>query len=68
MTAHIDRMKTEYNELKVKVDALSAFIYSNEIFQSLNDDEKVRMCKQLTHMEGYLSVLLDRLTAATWSN
>ena len=68
MKDHIERMKVEFNDLKQKIDGLSTFIYSNEIYQKLDNDERVRMAQQLAFMQSYRDVLLARLTTATCSN
>lgn len=65
MSNHIERMKLEHKDLKAKVDALSAFIYGNEIFNQLDELERVRMVKQLAFMESYLSVLTERIWTAS---
>ncbi|MCV6588695.1 MAG: hypothetical protein OIF57_06660 [Marinobacterium sp.] len=57
-------MKTEHRELKEKIDALGAFIFSNSIFETLPKDEQVRMTQQLGFMNSYLGVLDMRLFAA----
>ena len=62
--SHVDRMKVEHRELKVKVDALNAFIHGNEIFSKLDDIERADMIKQCGHMESYLSVLERRIWRA----
>lgn len=68
MKEHIERMKLEFSDLKLKIDGLTSFIYSNEIYQKLDNDERIRMAQQLAFMKSYRDVLLERLTAATWSN
>ena len=64
MSAHLERMKVEHNELKVKIDALNGFICNNEIFKSLPLDEQVRMIQQAGFMKSYLDVLHSRLWVA----
>ena len=64
MSDHVERMKQEHKELKVKIIALGAFIHGNEIYQSLCDIEQVKMVKQLGFMESYLSVLESRIWTA----
>ena len=66
MSEHIKRMKSERNLLNDKVVALTTFIYSNDQFDKLDKDERVRMTKQLAYMESYLHVLDERLTCASW--
>ena len=61
---HIERMKTEHEELTTKVEALDVFIHSNEIFQSLDVLEQERMIMQLGFMQSYLHVLTMRLWVA----
>lgn len=64
MSNHVDRMKQEHKELKVKVEALNAFIHGNDIFKSLDDIEQSRMIKQAGFMESYLAVLEQRIWSA----
>lgn len=64
MSNYIERMKLEYKDLKVKIDALNGFIYGNKIFKQLDDLEQVRMIKQLGFMESYLAVLNERIWTA----
>lgn len=64
MSEHIERMKKEHRELKQKIDAINAFIHSNEIFKKLGDLEQVRMIKQAGFMESYLAVLDSRIWCA----
>ena len=61
MSSHIERMKVEHKELKEKCEALGAFIYGNEIFNSLCNLERARMIKQLGFMDAYLQVLESRI-------
>lgn len=62
--SHVERMKEEHKELKVKCEALSSFIHGGEIFKGLCDLEQVKMIKQLGFMESYLSVLESRIWTA----
>lgn len=61
MIDHIDRMKTEHAELKIKITALNAFIHGNEVFKQLNDIEQSLMIKQSGFMESYSSILEARI-------
>jgi peptidoglycan hydrolase CwlO-like protein len=64
MSQHIERMKIEHNELKVKLEALNCFIHKNEIFKDLDHDEQIRMIQQAGFMKSYLDVLNSRLWVA----
>lgn len=64
MSDYIERMKIEHKELKERTDKLNAFIHGSDIFQKLDDLEKVRMVKQVGFMESYLSVLESRIWCA----
>jgi len=64
MSEYLSRMKSERNLLNDKIVALTAFIYSNEQFDNLHKNERVRMTQQLAHMESYKRVLDERLTCA----
>ena len=52
MSEHIQRMKGEHRDLKVKVAALNAFIHSNPIFKTLDDIQQSYMIKQSGFMES----------------
>ena len=58
---HVDRMKVEHKELKVKIDAINAFIHGNGMFKSLCSLEQARMIKQAGFMESYASTLEARI-------
>ena len=64
MSDYIERMKTEYEELKERTDKLNAFIHGSDIFQLLDNMEKVRVIKQAGFMGSYLSVLETRIWCA----
>lgn len=64
MNAHVERMIAEHKELKIKVEALNAFIHGNEIFKSLDDIEQAAMIKQAGFMESYLTTLDGRIWRA----
>jgi len=64
MSDYVGRMKVEHKELKVKIDALNAFIHGNDIFKTISDLEQVKMIKQSGAMESYLSILEARI----WTN
>ena len=61
MSEHIERMKTEHSDLAEKIIALNRFIYSNPMFEALDDMEQVRMIKQAGFMESYLGILGSRI-------
>ena len=63
MQGHISRMKDEHRELKIKIEALNAFIHNNKRFKTLCDIEQARMIKQAGFMESYASVLESRIWA-----
>ena len=62
--SHVERMKEEHKELKLKVGNLNAFIFGNPIFAELVDIERVAMIKQCAFMEGYLKELDGRIWRA----
>ena len=62
--SHVDWMKEEHKELKVKIDDLGAFIHGNDLFKTLDDKEQSRMIKQHGFMESYLAVLGARIWVA----
>ncbi|WP_447035251.1 crAss001_48 related protein [Vibrio alginolyticus] len=63
--SHLERVKTERNELKDKIDALSRFIYEQDgIYDSLDKEEQVRLAQQMAIMKAYIDILDSRLCAA----
>ncbi|QIQ61287.1 hypothetical protein V039C_0009 [Vibrio phage V039C] len=65
MEQYIFRMIDEEKELKKKTDALRHFIFENAVFKSLDQDEQLRMMRQLSGMEIYLTALSQRLMVAS---
>lgn len=65
MEQYILRMIDEEKELKKKTDALRHFIFENAVFKSLDQDEQLRMMRQLSGMEIYLTALSQRLMVAS---
>jgi len=63
MLPHQQRVVDEKNELDVKVNALSKFISENPLFKTLDDAERTRLRKQLGFMQGYSTMLDERITA-----
>ncbi len=64
MSSHVDRMKEEFDSLKLKIDKLNEFIYTNDVYQTLPTSEKVSMTQQLGYMVSYLRELDKRI----WSS
>lgn len=58
---HQDRVIEETSELLVKIKALKAFIESNPFFETIDLKEKCRLKLQLVTMQGYYSVLTERI-------
>lgn len=50
----------EYDDLKQKIDKLETFMQS-DTFKSLQEDERIDLSEQLTHMQNYLKILWKRL-------
>jgi hypothetical protein len=63
MLPHQQRVIDEKNELDIKTNALSEFIGENPIFKTLDDAERTRLRKQLGFMQGYSSMLGERIAA-----
>ena len=59
--AHMTRVATERDELKVKLDALDKFIGGNPIFPKLPAEEQYRLLQQQGYMRGYYETLCRRL-------
>lgn len=62
MMPHQERVVTERNELKIKLDGLLKF-YKTPLFVQLDPDEQGRLHKQGLLMAEYLSVLEERIAA-----
>lgn len=60
MQPHQQRVADERNELDIKCTALTAFI-AGQIFKNLPSDERALLSEQLGWMNGYLSVLNQRI-------
>jgi len=58
---YLERMKTELKELNEKIKALGTFIYSNDLFRSLEEVQRELMKIQLGYMEEYSDVLTSRI-------
>lgn len=59
---HQHRMLTERDDLADKVAKLDAYTGS-ERFRTVDQDEQMRMVRQLNHMRGYLQALDERIAA-----
>ena len=67
MSDYVERMKTERNKLKDKIDKLHSFIYS-ERFSVVDKDSQILLIEQSAHMRAYLEVLDKRLWIAHGNN
>lgn len=57
-----DRMRVELEELSEKVVALAKFVdFDNDVFNSLDAQDRALLSNQLSHMESYEKVLNERL-------
>ncbi len=63
MVNYKKRLELESKELKVKINKLGSFLYS-EAIDSIDDEEKRLMNMQLNKMESYLSLLNQRIDKA----
>ncbi|MCQ4108074.1 hypothetical protein [Aeromonas sp. JL9] len=59
---HQQRVLDEKIDLDEKLIKLRAF-FDTEIFVGLDEKEKSRLIRQLTHMDGYSAALADRIAA-----
>jgi hypothetical protein len=62
MLPHQDRVVTEHSDLADKTEKLGRFI-GGELFNSLAQEEQVRLEKQYKYMRLYLEVLHERIAA-----
>ncbi|WP_422047523.1 crAss001_48 related protein [Rosenbergiella metrosideri] len=60
--SHLDRVKTEKEELEVKAGSLAVFIYKSETFKALSTEKQNTLKAQLSVMQSYISILELRLT------
>ena len=63
--SHIERMKVELKDLKVKLNALRDFIDENPIYKTLKAEEQYLMIKQCEHMSTYAGCLVHRIELAS---
>lgn len=62
---HVQRMLTEYTELKERCDKLAAFMMSpSPIFEKLEDLDKQLLRQQLDQMVAYKNTLSHRIERA----
>jgi hypothetical protein len=64
MNEHVERMKVEHNELNIKATALEEFIFTNDIFPTLDMKQQVFMSQQLGFMKSYQNILHLRIYTA----
>lgn len=62
MAPHQERIVTEKQELDEKISKLGLFTTSG-VFESLEDEEKDRLERQLSIMDDYSAVLGERIAA-----
>ena len=58
---HQVRVVIECDELTDKLNALTSFIESNDLYKKLDSKEQKRLQRQLTFMELYWGVLIERI-------
>ncbi|HBF48180.1 MAG TPA: hypothetical protein DDW91_17740 [Shewanella frigidimarina] len=61
---YIERMEMEHKELAEKSLALAEFIHRSKVFDTLENQEKVRMIQQLGFMQSYAHILDCRIHSA----
>lgn len=62
MQPHQQRVVEEESELASKIDKLSTFVVG-DIYKGLPTPEQVRLMKQLSHMNQYKDILVERIKA-----
>lgn len=58
---HQQRVIVECDELTDKLNALNSFVESNDLYKKLDSKEQRRLQRQLTFMELYWAVLMERI-------
>lgn len=58
---HQTRVQDEAYELNDKVYKLNEFILNNKIFNTLPEEEQIRLQQQLMAMRYYLTILVERI-------
>ena len=56
-----NRVIQEAAELQEKIDKLELFIKNNPVYQSLVEEEQLRLIQQFRAMQYYLTVLVERI-------
>ena len=62
MQPHQERVVTEKAELDSKIEKLDTFLHGS-IYQTLTDEERMRLMRQFCHMKDYSNVLGERIAA-----
>lgn len=61
MSTFIERLQVEKSELSEKVEKLVSFIDNEELFSKIDPMQQTLLKQQVGYMQGYLSVLEQRL-------
>jgi hypothetical protein len=61
MSTFIERLKVEKTDLAEKTEKLISFIDNEELFSKIDPMQQTLLKQQVGYMQGYLSVLEQRL-------
>lgn len=64
MSDHVERMQEELTALTEKTEKLGLFIATNEVFETLDQDDKNLMQAQFGTMNAYKNILTQRIARA----
>jgi hypothetical protein len=62
--AHVQRLRTEHEEVETKLRKLDDFIENNPVFSTLDEEEINDLVAQGNAMEQYLEIVTRRLERA----
>lgn len=61
----IEKLVEELKELLSKIDKLTLFISDKSNIDKVGHKHYILLCKQLSYMEGYASILIKRISDLT---
>lgn len=68
MLPHEEKVVDEWTELVKKISKLDTFIENSPIYSQLPHKDKSLLCKQLSYMQTYANILMERITNILGAN